>query len=107
MGTLKQEDVAPDMKKHMWIMKIERNFEDITFYDPLLMKTFLLKGRIRNKGIMEWYFYSKNSEISNVDVNKKKKPSKHAQNRNKGKDKFKKLFISILIINALKYNFRK
>ncbi len=84
MGTLKQDDVAVEMKKHMWIMKIDGNLEDITFYDPLLMKTFFLKGRIRNKGIMEWYFNNKNSEISNADINKKKKPSKHANNKNKG-----------------------
>lgn len=88
MGTLKQEDVSPTMKKHMWIMKIKSNFEDVTFYDPLLMKKFKLKGRIRNKGIMEWYFNSKNSEISNLDINKKKKPPKLNQNRNKGSTNF-------------------
>jgi len=83
MGTLKQEGVAPEMKKHMWIMKIESNFEDVTFFDPWLLKTFFLKGRIRNKGVTEWYFNNKNTEVSHVDINKKKKPSKHAQ-KNKG-----------------------
>ncbi len=85
MGTLKQTDVTSELQKHMWIMKIDSNFEDVTFYDPFIMKIYILKGRMRNKGIMEWYFNNKSTEISNFDINKKKKPTKNFQNRHKGK----------------------
>lgn len=83
MGTLKQE-VSSEMKRHMWIMIINENFEDVEFYDPLIMKSFYLKNRIRNKGLTEWYFYNKNPFISNIDIQKKKKPAKRMKNKIKG-----------------------
>ncbi len=67
-------------------MIIQENFEDVEFIDPLIMKRFYLKDRIRNKGIMEWYLNVKNSHVIDQEINKKKKPPKN----NKGNKKDEK-----------------
>ena len=81
MGTLKQESVANEMKRHMWIMVIDKNFRDITFMDPLLLKTYVLKDRIKNAGIMEWFLFGKSGKIGVSDIVKKKKPPKNTKSK--------------------------
>ena len=83
-------------RKHMWVMRIETNLQDITFFDPMINESFFLKGRIKNSEILRKYFtgdissksdienYLKNIdqsiEIKNENINPKK--NKNQVNRN-------------------------
>lgn len=63
MGTLK----IPGNPKHMWVMTIDHNFNDITFWEPTNRKSYKLKKRIEHPIILEKYFknkYNREEEIA-------------------------------------------
>ena len=95
MGTLK----TPGFPKHMWIMTIDINFEDISFWEPTNKKMYKLKKRIEYPIILEKYFknkYTKEQQILNdiKYMSKKGKGTIQIQTREQTKpknNKFNKL----------------
>ncbi len=64
-GTLKG-DISSSNTKHFWIMTIENNFEDITFWEPMSSKKYVMKNRVRYPKILKKYMkgdFSKEKEI--------------------------------------------
>ena len=55
MGTLK----INGFPKHMWIMIIDTNFEDITFFEPTSRKMYKLKKRVEYPILLEKYLKEK------------------------------------------------
>jgi hypothetical protein len=66
MGTLKLGN-GDEQKKHMWVMSISDNLEEINFYDPFLKKQILhIKGKIKNKSILQWYLLATKMNFDSI-----------------------------------------